>query len=231
MHPVVDDAVFALRPDFHAYSLIVRCDRAPSAHGAEIAARAMREGCAVVADGGPAWAQAHLEAWRDAFRGFGAKPQRTACSAEALRARVERDGTLPSLGVVVDLYNGLSLKHAAPFGGEDAGAYRGRPRLIRARGDEPFDTMKDGVAAIEMPEPGEVVWRDDRGVTCRRWNWRQGVRTRLGPGATAMWFIIEALGPMPAEALAAAGQELGDLLGEVFPGATLEAKKIERAAR
>ena len=231
MHPFVDEAVFALRPDFQALSLVVRCNGVPSAHGAEIAARTLREGCAAVAEGRPAWADAHLEAWRDAFRGFGAKPQRTACSAEALRARVQRDGTLSSLGVVVDLYNGLSLKHAAPFGGEDASAYQGRPRLIRARGDELFDTMKDGVAAIEAPESGEVVWRDDRGVTCRRWNWRQGVRTRLAPGATAMWFIVEALEAMPAKALAAAGQELGDLLGEVFPGATIEATTIGRGAR
>lgn len=231
MQPVIDDAVFALRPDFRALSLVVACDGVPSAKGAGIAARAMQAGCAAVAAGGPPWAEAHLEAWRGAFRAFGAKPQRTACSAEALRARVARDGTLPSLGLVVDLYNGLSLKYAAPFGGEDAGAYQGAPRLIRAVGDEVFDTLKDGAAATEAPEPGEVVWRDDRGVTCRRWNWRQGTRTRLGPGATRMWFLIEALGAMPSEALADAGEELAGLMGEMFPGARIETTHIGRQAQ
>jgi len=228
MQPVIDDAVFALRPDFHALSLVVECDGVPSAHGAEIAARAMAAGCATVADGGPPWAEAHLDAWREAFRGFGAKPQRTACSAEALRARVARDGSLPTLGLVVDLYNGLSLKYAAPFGGEDADAYQGTPRLIRATGDEVFDTAKDGAPAMEAPDPGEVVWRDDRGVTCRRWNWRQGTRTRLGPGARRMWFIIEALGAMPPQALAAAGEELAAQMAEIFPGARLETMRLER---
>ncbi len=226
MQPIVDAAVFALRPDFHALSLTVHSDGVPSPHGAAIAARTLAEGCAVAAAGGPDWAVAHLEAWREAFRGFGAKPQRTACSADALRTRVLRDGTLPSLGLVVDLYNGLSLKYAAPFGGEDADAYAGTPRLIRAQGDEVFDTMKDGMAATEAPESGEVVWRDDLGVTCRRWNWRQGVRTRLGPGAKRMWFIIEALGPMQPAAVTAAGEELSGLMGEVFPRARIETVRL-----
>jgi hypothetical protein len=30
-----------------------------------------------------------------------------------------------------------------------------------------------GVAVTEHPDPGEVVWCDDTGVTCWRWNWRQ----------------------------------------------------------
>jgi DNA/RNA-binding domain of Phe-tRNA-synthetase-like protein len=32
---------------------------------------------------------------------------------------------------------------------------------------------------MDQPEPGEVIWRDDDGVTCRCWNWRQCVRTRI----------------------------------------------------
>jgi DNA/RNA-binding domain of Phe-tRNA-synthetase-like protein len=39
--------------------------------------------------------------------------------------------------------------------------YVGIPRLVRATGEEPFDTVADGVAVIEHPEPGEAVWRDD----------------------------------------------------------------------
>jgi DNA/RNA-binding domain of Phe-tRNA-synthetase-like protein len=229
LQPIIDAAVFALRPDFQALSMTVDTEGVVSPRAAEIAARTLREGCLAAAGGGPDWATAHLEAWREAFRGFGAKPQRTACSADALRARALRDGTLPSLGVVVDLYNGLSLKYAAPLGGEDADAYAGTPRLIRARGDEAFDTMKDGAAATEAPELGEVVWRDDIGVTCRRWNWRQGVRTRLGPGARRMWFIIEGLGAMPPAALTAAGEELAGLMGEVFPGARIETMRLGAA--
>ena len=63
---------------------------------------------------------------------------------------------------------------------------------------------------MEYPEPGEVIWRDDIGVTCRRWNWRQGVRTRLDSGAQTMWFILESLPAMPLSALHEAGERLAD---------------------
>lgn len=48
---------------------------------------------------------------------------------------------------------------------------------------------------VEHPEIGEVVWRDDAGVTCRRWNWRQGRRTALTEESTTALFIIDALAP------------------------------------
>lgn len=68
-----------------------------------------------------------------------------------------------------------------------------------ATGTEPFDTVKEGEIAVEYPSQGEVIWRDDAGVTCRRWNWRQGVRTRLDVEAQHMWFILESLPQMPLE--------------------------------
>ena len=43
--------------------------------------------------------------------------------------------------------------------------------------------MADGISVTEHPDPGEVVWCDDAGVTCRRWNWRQARRTQLTDGA------------------------------------------------
>lgn len=85
------------------------------------------------------------------------------CSAEALRKRVLRDGTMPSIDPVVDLYNAVSIEYAIPVGGENLTAYEGAPRLVIADGSELFDTIKEGAPAHEAPEPGEVVRRDDRG--------------------------------------------------------------------
>ncbi|WP_225769414.1 B3/4 domain-containing protein [Inquilinus sp. Marseille-Q2685] len=217
--PVVDPAIRALRPDFVALSLVARGARnGPS--DAESAAR-LAEACQAAADG-PDWAAAHLEAWRDAYRGFGAKPQRTPCSAEALRKRAQRDGGLPPINRMVDLYNALSVRWAVPIGGEDLAAYAGPPRLVRATGDEAFETLSNGEPAVEHPEPGEVVWRDDRGVTCRRWNWRQGPRTRLDLPTTEMWFVIERLEPMPIAALEAVGRDLADGIRAIAPDARIE---------
>ena len=62
---------------------------------------------------------------------------------------------------LTDVYNVISVLHDIPLGGEDLTLYHGAPRLVRAAGTEPFDTAADGVAVIEYPEPGEVVWSDD----------------------------------------------------------------------
>jgi DNA/RNA-binding domain of Phe-tRNA-synthetase-like protein len=134
----------------------------------------------------------HLEAWRDVYRAFGAKPQRTPCSAEALRKRAAR-GEVPSINRLVDAYNAVSIRFAVPIGGEDCAPLAGTVRLVRATGDEPFDTVKDGAPAVESPEPGEVIWRDDVAVTCRRWNWRQGRRTALTDATTSAFFLLEGL--------------------------------------
>ncbi|HEU0164776.1 MAG TPA: phenylalanine--tRNA ligase beta subunit-related protein, partial [Thermomicrobiales bacterium] len=126
------------------------------------------------------WGQhPHMAAWNEAYRGFGAKPQRTRPSALALLKRV--GGGLPRIDPATDLYNAISVGHVLPIGGEDIAGYEGPPRLVSATGDEPFETTDSGEAVIDHPAAGEVVWRDDRGVTCRRWNWRQGTRTRITP--------------------------------------------------
>ena len=200
--PEIDPAIWRLRPDFAALSIAVRHGRngPPDADSAALLAAAATG----PDDAGP-WAAAHLESWREAYRAFGAKPQRTPCSAEALRRRRE---TLPQVNALVDTYNALSVRFAVPIGGEDLAAYAGSPRLLVAAGGEPFATTRDGTAVVEPVDRGEVVWRDDAGVTCRRWNWRQTPRTRLEAHSTAMWFVIERLEPMPLEAVAAVGDAL-----------------------
>ncbi|MGB6582300.1 MAG: cytoplasmic protein, partial [Streptosporangiaceae bacterium] len=81
----VDAAVFTLRPDYRVLLLAVDGlvpgpdDQASDAllQAAEAAARqALR--------GGPAEQLPHVAAWREAYRAFGAKPQRTRSSLEAL---------------------------------------------------------------------------------------------------------------------------------------------------
>jgi hypothetical protein len=79
--PAISPDIFALRPDFTALSLYVESVRNTESD----ARRASLLGAACEALGAAPWAEAHLEAWRDAYRAFGAKPQRKPCSAEAPR--------------------------------------------------------------------------------------------------------------------------------------------------
>lgn len=204
LHPTIDPEIFMLRPDFTALSLSVQ-------GGGNTASDAASEALlsqAIAALGDNPWAEAHLEAWAEAYRAFGAKPKRTPCSAAALRKRALKDGQMRPLNAVVDLYNAVSLQFAIPVGGEDATRYDGIPHLCQAVGTEPFATVADGQPSVETPDPGEVIWRDDIGVTCRRWNWRQGPRTQITEATRDMWFVLERLDPMPLMALLDAGQVL-----------------------
>lgn len=72
--------------------------------------------------------------------------------------------------------------------------------------------LDEGEPIVERPEPGEVVWRDAEGVTCRRWNWRQGRRTQLTDETTSALFILDALGAVDDLALRAA---VDDLVGRL----------------
>ena len=203
----VDSAVFTLRPDYRVLLLAVD-GLAPGAGDAssEALLRRAEEAAAALLTDVAAEELPHIAAWREAYRAFGAKPQRTRNSLEALTRRA---GTgLPRVNRLTDIYNAVSVLRQVPVGGEDLTRYSGSPRLLRAAGTEPFDTMADGETAVEHPGPGEVVWCDDAGVTCRRWNWRQARRTQLTPHTTTALFILDALAPMTDEALAAAGDEL-----------------------
>jgi len=211
----VEPSVFELRPDYRALLLAVDglvpgpSDETGDAlvEAAEAAARAIQDR--------PVEELPQVAAWRDAYRAFGAKPQRTRNSLEALLRRVQTG--LPRVNPLTDIYNAVSVMRLIPLGGEDLTSYSGPPRLMRATGEEPFDTFANGQAVIEHPEPGEVVWRDDVGVTCRRWNWRQATRTQLRNDTHAALFILDALDPITDEALAAAADDLLVQLSQLGP--------------
>jgi DNA/RNA-binding domain of Phe-tRNA-synthetase-like protein len=170
----------------------------------------------------------HVAAWREAYRAFGAKPQRTRNSLEALLRRAASG--LPRVNRLTNLYNAVSVLHQVPVGGEDLSRYTGAPRLIRATGEERFDTVADGITVIEHPDPGEVVWCDGAGVTCRRWNWRQARRTQLREDTTAALFILDALDPLTDEALHAAAEDLAAHLIRLGPDVRVSHRLITAGA-
>ncbi len=203
--PIVTDEIWHRYPEYRAVSITVRGFRAVFDRAA---------GSPPVP---PSWLERHIEAWREAFRSFGANPQKTPCSVEALWKRQQKRGGLPTISPTVDLYNQLSIRFGAPFGGEDLDCYAGVPHLGFAVGTEEFDTSRDGLSSTERPDRGEVIWRDQKGVTCRRWNWRQCRRTALSEASENLWFIIDRLAPMPVEELEDAATALVIGLQQLCP--------------
>ncbi|MBT1093935.1 B3/4 domain-containing protein [Streptomyces sp. Tu102] len=164
----------------------------------------------------------HMAAWRQAYTAFGSKPSRTRNSAEALAKRALSEAGLPRINLLVDVYNAISVAHLVPVGGEDIDRIEGGMHLVRATGEEDFVTVAGGEPVIEHPDAGEIVWRDEAGVTCRRWNWRQGPRTRLTEETVSGIFLLESLTPMPVADVETAAEELADLLQKFSPAAEIE---------
>lgn len=212
----VDAAVFALRPDYRAVLLAVDgLVPGPSDDGSDALLRQAEKDALQALTGTPVDEIPHVAAWRDCYRSFGAKPQRTRNSVEALLRRVESG--LPRVNRLTDIYNAISVLHRLPIGGEDLARYVGSPQLIRATGSEPFDTVAAANPVTEHPDVGEVVWCDQAGVTCRRWNWRQGRRTQLRDDTVSTLFILDALDPMTDAELSNAADELAVHLRRLGP--------------
>lgn len=162
--------------------------------------------------------------WREAYRSFGVKPRKARSSVESLFRRAA-DG-LPRIDVLTDLYNAVSVLHLVPIGGEDLDRYVGPPRLVVAAGDEPFETVVSGEAVVETPAPGEIVWRDDGGVTCRRWNWRQCTRTHLTESTTDVIFFLDGLAATGHEGLRSAADDLAERLRTTATGITINTRML-----
>ena len=223
----VDPAVHGAHPDYVALVLLASglangpSDAGSDAQLAAAEAHLRASGLERATD------HPHIAGWRAAFSAFGAKPSRYPSSAEALMTRVIKGQPLPRVNALVDLYDAVSVRHVVPLGGEDADRLEGALHLTVADGGEPFDPRGDGID-VEPVAAREVVWRDDRGVTCRRWNWRQGRRTQLTGDTTRAFFVFDRLDGLTVDELHHAADELSDLLLDRWPSCHLE--RVERRA-
>ena len=80
--------------------------------------------------------------------------------------------------------------------------------LTRADGTESFLAL--GGSENEPPPPGAVIYRDDAGVICSCWNWREADRTKLTPDTQRAVLVIEAIPPVTREELDLALDALGN---------------------
>jgi DNA/RNA-binding domain of Phe-tRNA-synthetase-like protein len=145
--------------------------------------------------------------WRAAYAQFGVKPSKVRSSIENL-LRSAKSGRLRSINPLVDLYNSVSLAYQLPVGGEDLDQIEGDIVLTRAAGSEHFVPL--GGTATEPPPPGAVIYRDDVGVICSCWNWREADRTKLTEETTRAVLVIEAIPPVTREELELALTALGN---------------------
>jgi DNA/RNA-binding domain of Phe-tRNA-synthetase-like protein len=130
--------------------------------------------------------------WREAFKRFGAKPQKYYSSIESLVRRVVNGQDIPGINKLVDAYNAVSLKYIVPVGGEDLDAVKGDVVLTIA-GAEEIPIRLIGEHDERAPKRGEVIYKDDLGAICRRWNWREAERTKLTERTKDAMLVIEGI--------------------------------------
>jgi DNA/RNA-binding domain of Phe-tRNA-synthetase-like protein len=157
--------------------------------------------------------------WRHAYRKFGAKPKKYPSSVENLARRTLKGERIRHINKLVDIYNAVSLRHLVPAGGEDLDRIRGDIVLAFA-GEEETPVQMLGEPEKRAPRPGEVIYRDQAGAICRRWNWKEADRTKLTEDTVNAVLVIEALPPVTNQELETALNELAELIGRYCGGET-----------
>jgi DNA/RNA-binding domain of Phe-tRNA-synthetase-like protein len=171
----------------------------------------------------------YIATWRETYRKFGAKPKDYPSSVENLTRRVLNGAQIAHINNLVSLYNTISLRYILPVGGEDLDKIAGDVLLTRAGNDEPPIILL-GEKEARAPHPGEIIYKDDVGAICRRWNWKEADRTKLTKETRNAFLVIETLPPVTRDIVETATHELADLVKE-YCGGTVSAAFLDRNQR
>ena len=159
----------------------------------------------------------HIACWREAYRKFGAKPKKYPSSIENLVRRVSAGEQVRHINKLVDIYNVISLRYLLPVGGEDIDKILGDIRLTIAGENEPAVVLL-GENEARPPYVNEVIYTDDLGAICRRWNWKEADRTKLTEATTNACIVIEAIPPVKRTELEQALADLSALIKQFCGG-------------
>lgn len=132
-----------------------------------------------------------LAAWRSVFRSFGVDPTQIRSAAEALLRRLTKQGDIPSINLLVDLGNLVSIRYGIPVAVVDRQHMNGGITVKFAAGHEPFTNL--GASEVDHPDSGEVIFTDDSDtVYARRWCWRQSAESAARETTTHATITAEA---------------------------------------
>lgn len=154
--------------------------------------------------------------WREAYRKFGFKPSSHRSSVETLLRRVLQGKELPSINALVDLYNLISIQNVLPAGGDDLDQVEGGITLAIADGTERFVML--GADEPEEIKKGEVIYRDDREVLCRSWNYRECEKSKITEKTKNVCLVLEGLEHTSNEEISQALFALKALVGSFCGG-------------
>ncbi|MFN8411720.1 MAG: phenylalanine--tRNA ligase beta subunit-related protein [Anaerolineales bacterium] len=171
----------------------------------------------------------HIATWREAYRKFGAKPKDYPSSIENLSRRVLNGAAIGHINNLVSLYNTISLRHILPVGGEDVDKITGDVLLTQAGPNEAAILLL-GEKEARAPHPGEIIYKDDLGAICRRWNWKEADRTKLTQETKNAFLVIEAIPPVTRDTVETATRELAEIVRQ-YCGGTVSTAFLDKDQR
>ena len=134
---------------------------------------------------------ASLSAWRRAISAFGVSPTKYRSAAEALLRRLTKKGDIPCINTLVDIGNLISIRYGLPVAIFDTRQIAGPITVHYSDGSENYVELGSG--EIIHPEPGEVIFSDEkRMVVARRWCWRQSATSAASETTTDAVVTVEA---------------------------------------
>jgi DNA/RNA-binding domain of Phe-tRNA-synthetase-like protein len=192
----VDESIFNVFPDVVLGIIIARNINNSGERSEIISALRQEESKTVERFAGVSVSEhPQIVPWREAYRKFGAKPKDYPSSVENLIKRVSKGYSLPHINLLVDIYNTISLRHIVPVGGEDLDKIEGDIQLLFASDHEtPIRLL--GEPEDRAPKAGEVIYKDNVGAICRRWNWKEADRTKFTEATKNAVIVIEGLPPV-----------------------------------
>lgn len=192
-------------------------DNSTSNPALEAMLRTAQEKALVMLGSTPITEHPSIAPWREAYKSFGAKPKKYSSSIENLLKRVSRGEEIRSINTLVDIYNIVSMSNLVPIGGEDLDKISGDV-LLTIAGDNETAVKLLGEAEERPPYVNEVIYKDNIGTICRRWNWKEADRTKLTEQTRNAVVVIEGLPPANTEAIAQALNQLTELIREFCGG-------------
>lgn len=160
----------------------------------------------------------NIAAMQEVHKSFGNNPNKYPPSVQALCKRILKGGELPTINPIVDIYNTFSVKHVICIGAEDSDKCQGDIQLAYADGTEPFTLI--GSEENVPPEVGELVYKDDAGVICRKLNWREGGRTQIDTGTRNCSIVVEGFPPFDRGEMEMILQEISETVEQFCGGST-----------
>ncbi len=159
-----------------------------------------------------------LTGFRDLHTRVGRSNRRFIASPEALVSRLLRTGSLPRLNLLVDIYNLISVQTRLALGAHDLVGIDGAIVLRLTDGSESFHPL--GASEPEPVFPGEYAYIDStdaagatvgtvvtNDIICRM-EVLQVEKTKIEAHTTAAFYIVQGNPNTPADAIAAAADQL-----------------------